>query len=69
MPAKTAVSSPHDWIPLAEAAARLGVGIDTIECLIRDRKLSLRRVGTSWRRVSRAEVERIDRDSTILAEP
>jgi excisionase family DNA binding protein len=68
--ANTAAGHPHrDWIPLAEAAMRLGCGIDTIEALIRDRRLTLRRIGTSWRKVSAAEVERIDRESTIPAEP
>jgi hypothetical protein len=51
------------WISIGKGAAMLGVSIPVIDVLIRDRKLTVRKVG-KWRRLSVAEVEQLDRDAT-----
>jgi excisionase family DNA binding protein len=59
-------SAREDWVTIGRAAARLGVSVQVVDNLIRDGKLSVRRVGT-WRRVRASEVEALDRRSTTPA--
>ena len=65
--AETGVQSVREeWVTVPRAAARLGVSVPVVIKLICRGELSCRRVGT-WRRVSVAEIEALDRKSTVPA--
>jgi excisionase family DNA binding protein len=61
-----AESAREDWIRLGVAAERLRVTIPVVVTLIRNGKLSVRRVG-SWRRVRADEVAALDEAATAPA--
>jgi excisionase family DNA binding protein len=49
---------PEDeWLTIPTAARKLGVGVPTVRQLILDGRLTNRRVGSSYLRVLRTEVE------------
>jgi excisionase family DNA binding protein len=61
-----AKSAREDWIPIGRGAAQLGVSVPVVDKLIREGKLSVRRVGT-WRRVRASEIAELDKESITPA--